>query len=137
MPLVDLVATVGRFADAAEVVSPVSGERGVAIHLEVFENDTSLGEMVLGDAIELACEDAARYVVVVRRARFAFLGVRRELAVEKAPAELVPLLVRSRGGALVVREHVVREGDRLRLRAQVEGGVVRDDLAPLRLDEAL
>jgi hypothetical protein len=92
---------------------------------------------VLGDAIELHADDGARYVVMARRASFGFLDVRHAKPLEAAPPEIVPLVVRSRGGALSVREHVLRAGDRVRLRAHVEAGLVRDDLGPLRLDEAI
>lgn len=146
MPLVDVVATVREFPGAGEVQSPVSDARGLAIHLEVFElrehdehgeRETSLGSVMIGDAIELSAEDGAKYVVLARRAELAFVQTRRARPLESAPPELVPLLVRSRGGALSVREHVIRAGDRLRLRAQVEAGLVRDDSSPVRLDEVI
>jgi hypothetical protein len=92
---------------------------------------------VLGDAIELHAEDGVRYVVMARRASFGFVNVRQAKPLESAPAELVPLVVRSRGGALSVREHVLRAGDRVRLRAHVEAGLVRPDVGPVRLDEAI
>jgi hypothetical protein len=137
VPLVDLVATVQPFPGAAEVSSPVSGARGLVVHLEVLEGETSLGHVVFGDAIELHAEDGARYVVLVRRAVLGFVNVRRARTLETAPPELVPLVVRSRGGALFVREHVVRAGDRLRLRAHVDAGVIRDDSGAVRLDEVI
>lgn len=138
MPLVDVVAIVEASAGGAEVTSPVSGARGALVHLELVEEDVSLGEIVLGDTVELRTEDGARYVVVARRATFGFVGVRRSVPLDRAPAELVPLLVRSRGvGRLFVREHVVRVGDRLRLRAQVVGGLVRNDDGPVSLDEVI
>ena len=140
MPLVDVVATVREFPGAGEVQSPVSDARGVVVHLELFElrdRETSLGSVMLGDAIELVTEDGAKYVVMARRAELAFVQTRRAKPLETAPPELVPLLVRSRGGALSVREHVIRAGDRLRLRAQVEACLVRDESTPVRLDEVI
>lgn len=141
MPVVDVIAAVAAFdatgrGGGGEVTSPVTGARGLVVHLELLEGETSLGVIVLGDVIELIAEDGARYVVVARRATFGFVNVRRAVALENAPAELVPLLLRSRGGALVVREHVVREGDRVRLRAHVDAGLVRDD-ASMFLDEVI
>jgi hypothetical protein len=137
VPVVDVVVTVQPFPGASEIVSPVSSARGLVVHLEVLEGETSLGEIVLGDAIELHAEDGARYVVMARRAVFGFVLDRRAAPLEAAPAELMPLLVRSRGGSLSVREHVVRSGDRLRLRAHVEAGLVRDDAGAVRLDESI
>jgi hypothetical protein len=136
VPLVDVVATLQGFPGAAEVSSPVSDARGLFVHLELFEGEARLGEIVLGDAIELHA-DGARYVVIARRATFAFVNIRQGIPLASAPAELVPLLVRSRGGALTVREHVFRAGDRVRLRAHVEAGLVRDDAGPVRLDEVI
>lgn len=137
VPLVDVIAKVREFPGAGEVQSPVSGAHGVAVHLELFEGDTSLGSMMLGDAIELWTDDGVKYVVMVRRAQLAFVQTRAAQLLESAPPELVPLVVRSRGGALTVREYVIRAGDRLRLRAQVEAGLVRDDSSPVRLDEVI
>lgn len=137
VPLVDVVATVREFPGTGEVPSPVSDERGLAIHLELLEGDRSLGSVMLGDAIELVSDDGARYVVMARRAELAFVQTRSAKPLESAPPELVPLLARSRGGSLAVREHVIRAGDRLRLRAQVEAGLVRDDSTPVRLDEVM
>lgn len=137
MPLVDAIVTVASFGGAAEVTSPVTGARGLVVHLELLEGEASLGAVVLGDAIALRADDGSRYVVVARRATFGFVNVERRIPLETAPAELVPLLVRSRGGELSVREHVVREDDRLRLRAHVEAGIVLDDRVAVRLDEVV
>jgi hypothetical protein len=137
VPLVDVVATAREFPGAGEVRSPVSDARGLAIHLELFEGDVSLGAVMLGDAIALCTEDGARYVVMARRAELGFVQTRIAKPLASAPPELVPLLVRSRGGSLAVREHVIRAGDRLRLRAQVEAGAVRDESTPVRLDEVI
>lgn len=137
MPLVDVIASASAL-HGIEVTSPISGERGVLVHLEVTEDDVSLGTIVLGDAIELHADDGKKYVVVGRRATFGFVGTRHAKPLETAPPELVPLLARSRGGKLFVIEHVVRAGDRLRLRAQVdERDSVRDDLRPVLLDESI
>jgi hypothetical protein len=137
VPPVDVLATVRCFPGASEVQSPVSDARGLVVHLEVLDGGETLGHLVLGDAIELHADDGARYVVMARRATFGFVNVRQAKPLDAAPAELVPLLVRSRGGSLSVREHVVRSGDRLRLRAQVEAGLVRADDGPVRLDEVI
>lgn len=137
VPLVDVIAEVGRFGGAGEVTSPVTGERALVVHLEVVEGDTSLGAIVLGDAIELRADGGARYVVLARRATFAFVTTGRSAPLAVAPPEIVPLLVRSRGGALFVVERVLREGARVRLRAQVEAGLVRDDDGAVFLDEVL
>jgi hypothetical protein len=137
VPLVDVVAMVRPFPGSSEITSPVSRARGLVVHLELFDDGKSLGEVVLGDAIELHAADGARYVVMARRATFGFVNVRQAVPLDGAPGELVPLLARSRGGTLSVHEHVLRAGDRVRLRAQVESGVVRDDMAPVRLDESI
>jgi hypothetical protein len=137
VPLVDVIATLQRFAGAPDVTSPISGASGLVVHLELVEGDTSLGVIVLGDAIELHAEDGARYVVMARRATFGFVDVRAAIALESAPAELVPLLARSRGGTVFVREHVFREGHRVRVRAHVEAGRIRDDGGTIFLDEVI
>jgi hypothetical protein len=137
VPLVDVLATVRPFAGTTEVRSPVSDARGLVVHLEVLDGDASLGEVILGDAIEIHTDEGVRHVVMARRATFGFVTPRCTEPLVAAPAELVPLLVRSRGGPLYVREHVLREGARVRLRAHVEAGLVRDDVGPVRLDEAI
>ena len=149
--------------------SPLTGQRGAIIHLEILERvlldrverralrcgperDESLGEIVLGELVHLGSEDGAELAFVARRARFRFQNPWREkTAIGAIPASLVPLL-RSRvgDGDLFFREHVVKEGDRLRLQAIVEptehamgsgyrsipriAFLTRDDLAPVFLE---
>jgi len=151
------------------VTSPFTGQRGAIIHLEILERvlldrqerralrcgperDDALGEIILGELVHLGSEDGAELSFIARRARFRFRNPQREkIALTTIPTSLVPHL-RSRvgNGDLFFREHVVKEGDRVRLQAIVEpaehamgGGyrsvpriafLTRDDLAPVFLE---
>lgn len=153
----DVVATV---ASPDEVTSPFSGARAAFFHVEVLEiaadgTGWSLGEMLLGDVVVLRiAEPATEVALVVRRAAMRLVGVRTGGVpldgLPRPPAEAIPLLAKARGrGAPCFREHAVRQGARLRLRAIVEDYsaspvalpgprlLVRDDLGPLTLDEVL
>jgi len=140
---IDLIMTVTKSSARVET----SREDTAFLHVEVFEDDTLLGEQLVGDIITLE-EGSLRVNVVVRRA--SFHSVREEEAKKKVPLEgsrpppeLMALVLRSkRGGALSSRSHAVRIGDRIRLRAIVERAgdgmmIVRDDLGPCHLDEVL
>jgi hypothetical protein len=116
----------------------------------------SLGVVLLGDLVTLSLADSAIAIELpVRRATLRLVdqpaGV---IPVHRAVPELVPLFAQARrGGVLCQREHRVLCGDRLRLQAVVERTtsvvgvgyrsgaperlVVRDDLAPVLLDEVL
>jgi hypothetical protein len=149
------------------VVSPVTGVRGAILHMEVLEELTeeqaryravrprpgaraSLGEVLFGDLVACRDEDGRELSFVARRARFRFSDAPREAApIANIPAELVSQLGNAHGGALAYREHVVREGDHLRIQAFVESTrnavtlgyrdaprlafIARDDLAPVFL----
>jgi hypothetical protein len=153
---------VARVLSAELVESPISGpilgRRGAFIHVELLEDSgeggdpRSLGEVIFGDllTLELGADggDVGRRTpmplveVVVRRAVLHFASLRPSpLPLGSVPAELAPMLARGRGGMLLYREHVVRQGDRLRLRAVVEPRgdrlAIRDDLSRVDLDEVL
>jgi hypothetical protein len=121
--------------------SPVSGAEGVFFHVEVTEDDRVLGEALFGDLVRLhvvVAGQAHAIDVIVRELRLGFSDTRprpRPLAF-RPPPELVPFLRRASGsGVLGWREHVVRVGDRLRVRATVElyasRGIVLPESTPL------
>jgi hypothetical protein len=163
------VELVGTMLSPNGVTSPVTGRRGAIIHLEVLERvlldrqerralrtgperDDSLGEIVIGELVHLGSDDGPELSFVARRARFRFRDPRREtMPLAAIPEGLLPHLRSRTGmGALFFREHVVKEGDRLRLQAIVEPAehapfgsyrsvprvafVARDDLAPVFLE---
>ena len=149
------------------VESPVTGVRAAILHVEVLEElseeeaqyrairwkrgaRASLGEVLFGDLVTCRDAEARELSFVARRARFRFSDAPRESSpLAAVPPELVPLLGNPRGGALTYREHVVREGDQLRVQTLVESTrnavtlgyrsvprlafVARDDLAPVFL----
>lgn len=132
------------------MTSPLSGRSGAFIHVEMLELFPDgrlprvLGARILGDvvALEVDVRGSHRTIdLVVRRAELRFALFRPPPApLETVPPELGALIGPSRGGPLGWREHVVRHGDRVRLRAFVEPRgadrlVVRDDLGPVELDE--
>ncbi len=170
----DVVATV---ESPDVIVSPFTGERAAFFHVEMVEVVTggaehSLGEVMIGDVVLLhVAELGTDVAVVVRRAVMRLVGPRGAGvpldSLPRPPPEAIPLLGRARGrGAPCFREHAVRRGAALRLRAIVDAGgaggaggaagaaaapeaysgssvvrplrlVVRDDLAPVTLDEVL
>jgi hypothetical protein len=145
----DAVATV---VTGDDVTSPFTGARAAFFHVALLElggagAEHALGEMVLGDVVVLRVAEAGVDVaLVVRRATVRLVSVRTGAtpldALARLPPEAVPLLARSRGqGTPCFREHAVRQGARVRLRATVEGSgsraFVRDDLAPVFVDELL
>lgn len=143
------------------VTSPLSGRRGAFVHLEVLELGPDplsadlprvLGERILGDVVTLEFDLGSdlgpgrrrrRVDVVVRRAELRFALLRPPpTPLTELPAELASLVGRSRGGLLAWREHVVRQGDCVRLRAFVEEQGhdrlgVRDDLGRVELHEVV
>jgi len=160
------------------VLGPVSGLAAAFVQVEVLERlpetspgqlrservlsqgaYVSLGAVIFGDLVTLQLDlegGAATIDLVARRAELHLLSAHERDAtpVDHALPELVPLLSRAKqGGLLCQREHLVRSGARLRLRAVVERAgravasrhpsalaerlIVRDDLAPVRLDEVL
>lgn len=115
-----------------------------------------LGSVIFGDLVKLELEGGVAGVELLsRRAELRVVSERAAvMPMERAIPELVALLSRAkRGGVLCQREHLILSGERLRLRAVVErvsrvvaSGdrsdvvqqlVVRDDLAPVVLDEVL
>jgi len=165
------VEIVGTVCSPNAARSPITGERGAIIHVEVIERvqrdaaerralsagpqrDDSLGELIFGELVSLRDGDGTELSFIARRARFRF-GTPRIAAqpLHEVPASLLPeLRTRSGDGLLLYREHVVREGDQLRLQAIVEPAqhtaahgyrtvprvtfVTRDDLAPVFLAPA-
>jgi hypothetical protein len=129
------------------VRSPISGREGAFVHLELLELVLAemvlvpVGETILGDLVAFELDASPRQVVdvVVRRARLHFLTPRPDpLPMPSIPPELAPWLARTKGGALHAREHIVVSGDAMRLRAMIDdAGTLRDDLAPVALDEML
>src|SRR5262249_22991571 len=127
------------------VRNPISGRMGAFVHLEILElvlaDIVPIGETILGGLVPFELDVRPIQVVGLRvpRARVSLLTPRADPApMPSVPPELAPWLTRTRGGALLVREHVVLEGDAMRLRATIdEAGAVRDDLSPIELDEVL
>lgn len=115
----------------------------------------SLGAVILGDLVTLSLANEITVELPVRRAELRLVSERTGvMPVHRAVPELVPLFVHARrSGVLCQREHLVLRGDRLRFHAVVERTsqvvavgyrsgvserlVVRDDLAPIILDEVL
>jgi hypothetical protein len=138
------------------VTSPLSGRHAAFFHVEVLEllppplSPRVLGERILGDVVELAVGGRVASVLV-RRAALRFALIRPPpVPLVALPAELASLVAHTRAGIpcagpLGWREHVVRHGDRIRLRAYVEAVktsgadrlVVRDDLGPVELHEVV
>lgn len=126
------------------VRSPLSGVNAALVVVDVVERATPLerdvGRVVIGDTLVLRA-DGGELAIVARRARFAFVGNDTGGApLETIPPEIAGVLGAARGaGALAWREHVVRRGMKLRVRAIVEasGGrfVARGDLAPILVSE--
>jgi hypothetical protein len=148
--------------------SPISGERGAFFHVDVLEvgplegpaSARSVGEVVFGDLVTLSVlvddppkagvarrsriDDvegrAWRIDLVARKVALEFADVRpAPMPIALVPPELVPIVQRASGlGRLCWREHVVRSGDRLRIRAVVESSgtllVVRYERAPVILE---
>jgi hypothetical protein len=163
------VEILGTVLSGNAAVSPITGERGAIVHLEVLERirrdkwerrtlraspdrDDSLGELIFGELVMLRDEEGTELSFVARRARFRFSNPRRDVKrLPEIPPDLVPHLRRTTGeGVLLYREHIVREGDALRLQAIVEPAqhaaargyrstprttfVTRDDVAPVFLE---
>jgi hypothetical protein len=118
------------------------------------EDFLPLGAVIVGDLVTLEVEGTGASVdVCARRATMRLVKERAGvMPIVRAIPELVPLLSHAkRSGVLCQREHLVLSGDRLRLQAVVERTsrvvaagyrsgttevlVVRDDLAPVILDE--
>jgi hypothetical protein len=161
------VDVITKLVSPDDVTSPVSGLRAAFVHLEALERVRahegsgiqeelfSLGTIIIGDLVTLVLEGRATEVELqVRRAQLRFLSDHTHvLPIAETIPELVPLLGAAKhGGILCHRERLVLSGDRLRLRAVVEriarvvapersdAGlrlVVREDLAPILLDEVL
>ncbi len=160
------IDVLARVASPNDVVSPITGARGACIRVEVFERrdpsapvrpDELLGTVVLGDLVSVSIDLEGHEVtttsvdVVVRRAELRFTSPATSPEVlEMAAPELVPILRTQRGGGVIFyAERRIRCGEDLRLRAVVERGasadrrergarlILRDDLAPVVLDEVL
>jgi hypothetical protein len=139
--------------EALELVHRSQNDGGPSGQGDLF----SLGTMIVGDLVTLEIDGIEVAVEVpVRRAELRLVSDGRAgvIPIHRAVPELVPLLAHAKhGGVLCQREHRVLSGDRLRLRAVVErasrvvasryrSGVVerllvRDDLAPILLDEVI
>jgi hypothetical protein len=146
-----------RVESPDDVRSPVSGRSAAFVHVEVVEqlsgvsaHEASLGSVIFGDLLTLSIEGEKVLMVdiVVRRATFRPIRPRVGSPLVHIPSELVPVVSRSRGGTLAHYEHLVMHGNRLRLHAIVESAdppgragsprlIVRNDLAPVVLDEVL
>jgi hypothetical protein len=110
------------------VTSPLGGGAGAVVQLEVAEGAGEvLGVVNLGDTLSLRTEDGRTLLLIVGRLSLSF---------DPAEAALVPLIRRAGGRTpIAVRERLLRQGDRVRVHAVVEGGsTVRDDLSPVRLE---
>ena len=149
------IDAVARVASPDVVRSPRSGRMAAFARIEVVEAPPgrerapiSLGAIVLGDVVRLELEaDEAPVLLdlLPRRAEIRLVVEPPALPIERVIPEVVPLLARAkRGGALCHRERLFVRGERLRLVAVVERDhrsevaerlVVRDDIAPVRLDE--
>lgn len=155
------VEIVARMLSPNAVASPITGAMAAIVHVEVFERiarnsrgtykDDSLGELIVGGLVSLRDEDGVELSLVARRATFRFGEHRAEgRPLAAVPPLLAPHLRTPMGaGRLIYREHLVREGDDLRLQAIVEPSqhavalgyrstprttfITRDDLAPVFL----
>jgi hypothetical protein len=153
---VELVATV---VSPDATTSPLTGARCVFAYVELLEHlgtdpqrigsveeEVALGAMVYGgDPFVLRDEHGDEVSLVARRVRVELASaLHTRTPLEQVPAELIPFLRRASGrGAVCYRERALREGDKVRLEAVVEGHrsgtrvsyVVRDDLRPTYLKE--
>jgi hypothetical protein len=103
-----------------DFTSPITGLRAALIHIEVEGGGTA----VYGDLLRLEADDGTRIDIVARRAELLFANLRPPpIPLASAPAEIIPLLGR---GPLAVREHRVMRGDRVRLRATLDGSIARE-----------
>ena len=143
-----------------EVLERVAVTSGVGVEVDLGpgrESDRyeTLGEVLLGDVATLRDEDGDEIAIVAGRARISpQLPRGGGTLLAQLPAELIPFARKATGrGALCYRELAFREGDKVRLRAVVEASasaapmgsgsdakrsyIVRDDLAPIVLEEML
>jgi hypothetical protein len=135
---------VARVVSGDVVTSPLTGARAAFAHIELVEAERTVAELIVGDVVSFALDDRADAIVslVVRRAAFRRVVIARPpTPLERVPPELVPLLARTSGGPVGYRERLFVRGERVLLRARIEERdgrfVVRDDLAPIQLDELL
>lgn len=142
------VDVITKVSSPNKVTSPISGSQAAFVQVEALQQGPlgphSLGAVILGDLVTLELEGGAVAIeLAVRRATLHFLDERSDaVPMQRAIPELVPFFERARfGGVLCQREYLVLSGDRLRLRAVVERKgerlMVRDDLAPVLLDEVI
>jgi hypothetical protein len=163
------VSVLTTIVSPSQLVSPFTGIRSAMILVELLErvpvttdrgggdvvsdDFELLGTVVLGDVATLRDEHGDEITIVARRADIRpALPRRGGTAIERMPAEVVPLLQRATGRRVVCyRELTLSTGDAVRLKAVVEPtqGVVasgyrsgtrvsyvaRDDLAPVVLEE--
>jgi hypothetical protein len=115
------------------VASPLSGARGAFVHVELLEEEALIGQVTFGDIVRFAIEPEGSLDVLVRRAECMFHSDVPAATLERFVPELAGLLARARGGQVRYREHVIACGDRVRIRAHVEGGLVRHDLGTVRI----
>jgi hypothetical protein len=128
------------------VTSPLTGARAAVVVVDLVERATPLeneaGRAVLGDTLVLRA-DGGEVVIVARLARYAFVSDGARGEVRHAPPEIAFLLSGARGkGTLGWREHLLRRGARVHLRAVVAPSaqgrfVARDDRAPVLISEPL
>lgn len=122
-----------------EVTSPLTGDRGACIVIEVLErlrSDELRGEeggvnpeelvryhavrsVHLGDSIVLACDDGVELTISTARVSFVFATVSPAvMPLVDPPLELGTL--EENGRTRFFREQAVRVGDRFRIRATIE-----------------
>jgi hypothetical protein len=138
------VDAVTRIVSPNVVTSPVSGRKAAFVHIELVE-EQSLGAVVVGDVVSLDPELPGVLAIdlVVRRASLHLVSLQGGgTPIDVVPPELTPLLRHATGGVICVREHLVLQGEKVRLRAVLEpvgGGklVVRDDLGAVELHEVV
>ncbi len=137
------VSVLMTIVSPSAAVSPFTGMRAAIIYLELlsrvpnepkdhlsgiqldptaYDQFVLLGSMVIGDLVTLRDPDGDEITIVTRRARIVpALPRRTGRPIERVPAEVVPLLAKSRGGEVVCyNELMLSEGDQLKLTAWVE-----------------
>jgi hypothetical protein len=127
------------------VRSPMSGVDAALIVIDVVERvvplEREVGRVVLGDTLILRADDGAEIAIVARRAQYRFVGNDTGGAtLDRIPPEIAAVLGGARGGELAWREHVLRHGERVRVRAVVERTgagrfAARVDIAPVVVSE--
>lgn len=148
----------GRVRSPNVVTSPITGEAGALLFLELFEATgfrfEPVGMTVLGDLLAIADEGGAELTLVAHRAHFQSSAIDHAPSpLEHLPPELAAVATRAKGaGPLSYYETWFREGDAVRVRAFIEATssvvlsgyrdapavryVARDDLGIIEIEEA-